>query len=166
MPVPHHSVFYGPDALPAAQPTASKHWRLISKDGKVASLSMILFYLVELRLCRETATNSVWKVSWHLEIGVVAVPATAAFHNMRQTQEICYFTIAVDHRTERRLVPTPATHSITHTKQHTSYTQPTTLRETRRESYRKSVTSQSLLITTPRLYTGTATNDKIRVATK
>ena len=27
MPVPHHSVFYRSDALPAAQPTASKHWR-------------------------------------------------------------------------------------------------------------------------------------------
>ena len=27
MPVPHRSVFYRPDALPAAQPTASKHWR-------------------------------------------------------------------------------------------------------------------------------------------
>jgi len=27
MPAPHHSVFYMPDALPAAQPTASKHWR-------------------------------------------------------------------------------------------------------------------------------------------
>jgi len=27
MPVPHHSVFYRPDALPTAQPTASKHWR-------------------------------------------------------------------------------------------------------------------------------------------
>ena len=26
-PVPHHSVCYRPDALPAAQPTASKHWR-------------------------------------------------------------------------------------------------------------------------------------------
>ena len=26
-PAPHHSVFYSPDALPAAQPTASKHWR-------------------------------------------------------------------------------------------------------------------------------------------
>jgi len=25
MPVPHHSVFYRPDALPAAQPTVSKH---------------------------------------------------------------------------------------------------------------------------------------------
>ena len=27
MPTTHHSVFYRPDALPAAQPTASKHWR-------------------------------------------------------------------------------------------------------------------------------------------
>jgi len=26
MPAPHHSVFYRPHALPAAQPTASKHW--------------------------------------------------------------------------------------------------------------------------------------------
>ena len=26
-PVPHRSVFYRPDALPDAQPTASKHWR-------------------------------------------------------------------------------------------------------------------------------------------
>ena len=26
-PAPHRSVFYRPDALPAAQPTASKHWR-------------------------------------------------------------------------------------------------------------------------------------------
>jgi len=26
-PAPHHSVFYRPDALPVAQPTASKHWR-------------------------------------------------------------------------------------------------------------------------------------------
>jgi len=27
-PASYHSVFYRPDALPAAQPTASKHWRL------------------------------------------------------------------------------------------------------------------------------------------
>jgi len=27
-PAPYHSVFYRPDALPAAQPTASKHWRV------------------------------------------------------------------------------------------------------------------------------------------
>jgi len=28
-PTPHHSVFYRPDALPDAQPTVSKHWRLV-----------------------------------------------------------------------------------------------------------------------------------------
>ena len=28
-PAPHHSVFYRPDALPATQPTASKHWRQV-----------------------------------------------------------------------------------------------------------------------------------------
>jgi len=27
MPAPHHSVFYRPDALPAAKPTVSMHWR-------------------------------------------------------------------------------------------------------------------------------------------
>ena len=26
-PAPHHSVFYRPDAFPATQPTASKHWK-------------------------------------------------------------------------------------------------------------------------------------------
>jgi len=31
MPAPHHSVFYRPDALPAAQPTVSKHWRQMAK---------------------------------------------------------------------------------------------------------------------------------------
>ena len=32
----HHSVFYTPDALPAAQPTVSKHWR--QSDAKLAVL--------------------------------------------------------------------------------------------------------------------------------
>jgi len=27
MPALHHSYFYRPDALPATQPTVSKHWR-------------------------------------------------------------------------------------------------------------------------------------------
>ena len=30
-PAPHYSVLYRPDALPAAQPTASKHWRQLSR---------------------------------------------------------------------------------------------------------------------------------------
>ena len=36
MPAPHHSVFYRPDALPAAQPTASKHWRQCYRERKCA----------------------------------------------------------------------------------------------------------------------------------
>ena len=34
-PAPHHSVFYRPDALPAAQPTASKNWRHKLFDGSI-----------------------------------------------------------------------------------------------------------------------------------
>jgi len=30
-PAPYHSVFYRPDVLPATQPTASKHWRLMGE---------------------------------------------------------------------------------------------------------------------------------------
>ena len=33
-PAPHHSVFYRPDALPAAQPTASKHCRQLDYTRK------------------------------------------------------------------------------------------------------------------------------------
>ena len=34
MPPPHHSVFYRSDALPATQPTESKHWRPSAQMGK------------------------------------------------------------------------------------------------------------------------------------
>jgi len=38
-PAPHHSVFYRPDALPAAQPTASKYWRQHVKSTVFVNLS-------------------------------------------------------------------------------------------------------------------------------
>jgi len=38
-PAPHHSVFYRPDALPTAQPTASKHWRF-KFDNKVLMVAL------------------------------------------------------------------------------------------------------------------------------
>ena len=38
MPVPDHSVFYRPDALPVAQPTAWKHWRHQDKLNTVTFL--------------------------------------------------------------------------------------------------------------------------------
>ena len=42
MPAPHQSVFYRPDALPAAQPTASKHWRQYEMDITAASENQTL----------------------------------------------------------------------------------------------------------------------------
>jgi len=41
-PKPHHSVFYRPDALPAAQPTASKHRRNKKCDGTVNKYQLSL----------------------------------------------------------------------------------------------------------------------------
>jgi len=40
MPASHHSVFYRPDTLPAAQPTASKHWRYFMHYEEIASLTI------------------------------------------------------------------------------------------------------------------------------
>ena len=44
-PAPHYSVFYRPDALPVAQPTASKHWRLhhlITEKSRRVQNTMVL----------------------------------------------------------------------------------------------------------------------------
>ena len=42
-PAPYHSVFYRPDALPAAQPTASKHWRYTLLPCLVENLILAFF---------------------------------------------------------------------------------------------------------------------------
>jgi len=59
MPAPHHSVFYRPDALPAAQPTASKHWRPVSTKKErliwarsVGVMNPLWFYLSGTGLAR------------------------------------------------------------------------------------------------------------------
>ena len=39
MPAPHHSVFYRPNALPATQPTASKHWKQKKSTERIYNLS-------------------------------------------------------------------------------------------------------------------------------
>ena len=42
MPARHHSMFHNTDALPDAQPTVSKHWRLGSKFGTESSLKDVI----------------------------------------------------------------------------------------------------------------------------
>ena len=48
-PAPHHSIFYRPDALPAAQPTASKHWKQNAKDQSRSHEFNDMFYQTECR---------------------------------------------------------------------------------------------------------------------
>ena len=61
MPAPHHSVFYRPDALPGAQPTASKHWR--TKKSKWPKIKGIVFLLLEycvFGLAASTTDNNIY----------------------------------------------------------------------------------------------------------
>ena len=87
MPVPHHSVFYMPDALPAAQPTASKHWRLFSifdNNAEILSISETKFHnssiLVSLHLTF-SSLNSVPSVLWHHLLGNKTISLLQSFLN-------------------------------------------------------------------------------------
>ena len=75
-PAPHHSVFYRPDALPAAQPTASKHWRpqnfsrsqtcWLLKVNDNSCLTLRVTHtekLQEIRIQRRADKSIVWKVT-------------------------------------------------------------------------------------------------------
>jgi len=53
MPAPHHSVFYRLDALPAAQPTSSKHrngWCILSVTI-TAALVMAFWQYINMCIC-------------------------------------------------------------------------------------------------------------------
>ena len=59
----HHPIFYRPDALPATQPTVSKHWRQLahSDEGEDARVVILFFFVFfsGLKLCiyLEAQTN-------------------------------------------------------------------------------------------------------------
>ena len=66
-PAPHHSVFYRPDALPAAQPTASMHWRQNTTITEIKTTSWRQVdqaqILVRTHACTDTHTkeHTDWK---------------------------------------------------------------------------------------------------------
>ena len=79
MPAPNHSVFYRPDAVPAAQPTASKHWRhehwrhdkckLIKKYLKTVAASLLeVVWSMKKAWCQATGWSQCVEFSlvlWH-----------------------------------------------------------------------------------------------------
>ena len=66
-PAPHHSVLYRPDALPAAQPTASKHWRHVlcfQQEIKHQTRCAISISKALTAGLRETFSRRVWFTAW------------------------------------------------------------------------------------------------------
>jgi len=97
-PTPHCSVFYMPDALPAAQPTASKHWRQQSTEGIVPSLHAIIkLYKKCTPLVSNYAPNN--RVHFHLKLlrcfKDIAVSVLGSFYSrmqytwLRMTTHLC-----------------------------------------------------------------------------
>ena len=60
-PAPHHSVFYRPDALPATQPTASKHWRdtILYRHQEIAIQCAFVYFCTA---NDKTGTNDEWEL--------------------------------------------------------------------------------------------------------
>ena len=66
MPVPHHSVFYRPDALPATQPTVSKHWRHCSRINAVKTEKLFTSTNPQLWHFRSEKQTSKWILCKHI----------------------------------------------------------------------------------------------------
>ena len=86
MPAPHHSVFSRPDALPAAQPTASKHWRqlfiiIIINSSKQACCESSLVGAQMSPIGPSPGCSSRWSIMWisrgHRYAAVLPLPVLA-----------------------------------------------------------------------------------------
>ena len=81
-PVPHHSVFYRLDALPAAQPTAPKHWRHTSakKWNKIDAKRSTYFTFILFHVRRVDGMTHLTVSSWcgTLSLGVIRSTSSSA----------------------------------------------------------------------------------------
>ena len=107
--VPHHSVFYRPDALPATQPTASKHWRQKYTSSTTATAATtttnnnnkklsyrwvtawcvlsVVILPVTTQQCRKYLYDKSWPNRWY-EVGGL-VGGNVRFINKLTTVELC-----------------------------------------------------------------------------
>ena len=75
-PAPHDSVFYRPDVLPAAQPTASKHWRHKILHGSINNMLLLI-----------TNVSPITDTTYHIEINRKTCLC------LIQNQSILYFAV-------------------------------------------------------------------------
>ena len=80
-PAPHHSVFYRPDALPAAQPTASEHWKEKYTEVKqsFSALTLLFGCQEEHPACKKLSDEVlVWLSIWsEVQMQIAYGPADA-----------------------------------------------------------------------------------------
>ena len=97
-PAPHHSVFYRPDALPVAQPTASKHWRTLLADQQQTTLQpfnglfsrttwVSRYQKGKTNLDFTGARDSEWQ--WH-QLGHMQVCTLLQTDNRASTPPLCF----------------------------------------------------------------------------
>ena len=94
-PATHYSVFYRPDALPATQPTASKHWRQYAfrTHNTIPNRTWLTGCHVNFILLQKvnvwSAWHKLWQVgcsSWHPAASVKALMLTAVYSVTGQKQ--------------------------------------------------------------------------------
>jgi len=84
MPVPHHSIFYGPGALPDAQPTVSKHWRPI--QGYIFTAQFDTPYDIWNTFTSDSHTSFVHSSSNAFKISLVLVFLYNSKYSSRETK--------------------------------------------------------------------------------
>ena len=83
-PASHHSVFYRPHALPAAQPTASKHWRHYANKHKRKSKTKLMNTTV--RTARICVCITVHNTTWNSSDNLPSYPFRVCTNNITLTQ--------------------------------------------------------------------------------
>ena len=69
MPATHRTVFYRPDALPAAQPTASKNWRQTKHWRQKEVINLLVYDM--LQTCATTVIHSIPNNGQHVIINIL-----------------------------------------------------------------------------------------------
>jgi len=88
MPAPHHSVFYGPDALPATQRAGSKHWRHLIKETRA---NCGLTYVHQKLLYTGWRVERIWKCRWIC--AVVGSSSRAVYTDKRNAEHQCVWRL-------------------------------------------------------------------------
>ena len=117
-PAPHHSVFYRPDALPAAQPTASMHWRQNARNMTIGQLPWDVLKLTSAWItCIQTTNRYADKLNAWLSTAAWPTPINASVSwvstSISPCKASCNIRRAANNNTLEQTILLPNTYSST-----------------------------------------------------